>query len=92
MVSNRDGSFSDNGSVMTTTVANLKQQGVYFDQVLLANQRDSKTPSDKIHRFNAVNTANYDASQMVWSNKLPAHKVIAYFGDNIQISLNLKTA
>ncbi|HRG62392.1 MAG TPA: HAD family acid phosphatase [Burkholderiales bacterium] len=85
MVSNRDGSFSDDsGNVVTTTVANLKQQGVYFDQVLLANQRDSKTPSDKNPRFNAVNTANYDASQMVWSNKLPAHKVIAYFGDNIQ--------
>ena len=52
MVSNRDGSFSDDsGNVVTTTVANLKQQGVYFDQVLLANQRDSKTPSDKKSAF-----------------------------------------
>lgn len=85
LVSNRDGAFKDSsGSVMDTTIANLKQEHIYFDQVLLANHRDSKTPSNKNPRFNAVITGNYDASQMVWSNKLPAHKVIAFFGDNIQ--------
>lgn len=85
MVSNRDGSFSDDtGNVMNTTIDNLKQQGIYFDQVLLANRRDSKTPSDKNPRFNATINNSYDATQMVLSNKLPAHKVIAYFGDNIQ--------
>lgn len=85
LVSNRDGAFKDSsGSVMDSTIANLKQEKIYFDQVLLANHRDSKTPSNKNPRFNAVITGNYDASQMVWSNKLPAHKVIAFFGDNIQ--------
>ncbi|AUR50857.1 HAD family acid phosphatase [Aquella oligotrophica] len=84
-VSNRDGSFKDEtGSVLDTTTQNLKHEKIYFDQVVLANRRDSKTPSNKNPRFNAINTGNYDATQMVWSNKLPAHKVIAYFGDNIQ--------
>ncbi|MDD3266960.1 MAG: HAD family acid phosphatase [Burkholderiales bacterium] len=85
LVSNRDGTFEDNsGSVMKTTIANLQSEGIYFDQIILANRRDSKFPSDKNPRFNAVTTGNYDATQMVWSNKLPAHQVIAYFGDNIQ--------
>lgn len=85
LVSNRDGSFVDNsGSVLKTTIANLKAEGIYFDQVVLANRRDSATPSDKNPRFNAINIGKYDATQMVWSNELPAHQVIAYFGDNIQ--------
>jgi predicted secreted acid phosphatase len=85
LVSNRDGSFKDEtGSVLDTTIQNLKHEKIYFDQVVLANRRDSKTPSNKNPRFNAINTGNYDAKQMVWSNKLPTHKVIAYFGDNIQ--------
>lgn len=85
MVSNRDGSFQDEtGNVMNTTMANLKAEGIYFDQILLANRRDSKTPSDKNPRFNAAINGAYDESQMVWSNKLPPHKVIAFFGDNIQ--------
>lgn len=85
LVSNRDGSFEDSsGNVMKTTIANLQSEGIYFDQVILANRRDSQMPSDKNPRFNAVTTGNYDSKQMVWSNKLPAHQVIAYFGDNIQ--------
>lgn len=84
-VSNRDGSFKDEtGSVMDTTIANLKSEEIYFDQVILANRASSKTPSDKNPRFNAVNSGDYDNTQMIWSNKLPPHKVIAYFGDNIQ--------
>lgn len=93
LLSNRDGSFKDEtGSVLEKTIANLKQQGVYFDQVVLANRRDSKNPGDKNPRFNAVITGNYIAKQMVWSNKLPPHKVIAYFGDNIQDFPELKQA
>lgn len=85
LVSNRDGSFKDEtGSVMDTTIANLKQQNIYFDQVLLANRSISKTPSDKNPRFNAIITGDYIESQMVWSNKIKPHKIIAYFGDNIQ--------
>ncbi len=85
LVSNRDGSFKDStGSVLEMTVKNLTQQHVYFDQVVLANRKDSKTPSDKNPRFNSINNGKYDRTQMVWSNTLPAHKVIAYFGDNIQ--------
>lgn len=85
MVSNRDGSFKDDsGSVLTTTASNLKQQNVYFDQVVLANLRDSVSQYDKNPRFNSINSGKYDAKEMVWSNTLPKYKVIAYFGDNIQ--------
>lgn len=85
LLSNRDGSFKDSsGSVLEASIANLRKEHVYFDQVVLANRRDSKNPSDKNPRFNAINTGKYDSTQMVWSNTLPAHKVIAYFGDNIQ--------
>lgn len=85
LISNRDGSFKDNsGAVLDTTIANLKQQHVYFDQVVLANLRYAKKPSDKNPRFQAINSGVYDTKQMVWSNQLPKHKVIAYFGDNIQ--------
>lgn len=85
LVSNRDGSFKDDtGSVLETTITNLKEQQIYFDQVVLANLRDSEMPSNKNPRFEAINSGNYNSKQMVWSNKLPAHKVIAYFGDNIQ--------
>ncbi len=91
LVSNRDGTFADStGNVLKTTIANLKQQGIYFDQVVLANRRDSKTPSDKNPRFNAIQSGDYDATQMVWSNQLPAHKLIAFVGDNIQDFPNFK--
>ncbi len=86
MVTNRDGSFEDKeGNVMDTTAKTLKRENIYYDQLITSNYRDNKTPSDKNPRFKAVETGdNYDSSLMVWSNKLPAHKVIAYFGDNIQ--------
>lgn len=91
LVSNRDGSFKDSsGSVIDSTMANLKQQGVYFDQVVLANRKASKTPSNKNPRFNAINSGKYDSQEMVWSNKLPEHNVIAYVGDNIQDFPNFK--
>ena len=85
LVSNRDGSYSDStGNVLSATINNLKHEGVCFDQVVLANRKDSDHPSDKNPRFQSIQSGDYDTKQMVWSNKLPAHKVIAYFGDNIQ--------
>lgn len=85
MVSNRDGSFQDaSGRVLTATVTNLKKENVYFDQVVLTNLKGAQNPSDKNPRFNAIINNQYNAKQMVWSNTLPAHKVVAYFGDNIQ--------
>lgn len=85
-VTNRDGSYKDKtGNSLDATVENLKQQHIEFDQLLLANNKESKNPSDKNPRFEAVETGiNYNKNDMVWTNKLPAHKVIAYFGDNIQ--------
>lgn len=91
LISNRDGSFSDNsGKVMEATIANLKAQHIYFDQVVLADRLDAKVPEDKNPRFEAVISGKYDDKQMVWSNTLPAHNVIAYFGDNIQDFPKLK--
>lgn len=90
-VSNRDGSFKDStGSVLDTTVANLKQQNIYFDQVVLANWRDAKNPTNKNPRFEAINSGKYDAKEMLWSNTLPKYKVIAYLGDNIHDFPNFK--
>lgn len=92
LISNRDGSYVDKSgmSALQATIANLKQQQVTFDQVILANNKQSAHPSDKNPRFNAVIHGCYDAHEMVWSNKLPAHQVIAYFGDNIQDFPKLK--
>ena len=91
LVSNRDGSYVDaSGNVLHATINNLKHVGVCFDQVVLANRKDSATPDDKNPRFQAINSGKYDAKQMVWSNQLPAHKVIAYFGNNIQDFPQLK--
>jgi len=93
LVSNRDGSYQDTtGNALTSTIANLKQQHVYFDQVVLGNYKDSSHPTDKNPRFNAITHGRYDSKQMVWSNTLPAHQVIAYFGDNIQDFPKLKQA
>lgn len=88
LISNRDGSYP---GVLKATIENLKHEGVCFDQVILANRRDAKNASDKNPRFNSVTSGKYDNPRaMVWSNTLPAHKVIAYFGDNIQDFPNFK--
>lgn len=86
LISNRDGSYTDKSgiSALQATIDNLKQQHVTFDQVILANNKHAEHRADKNPRFNAVTHGCYDAHEMVWSNKLPAHPVIAYFGDNIQ--------
>ncbi len=85
LVSNRDGTFNDNtGNVMVSTIANLQAENIYFDQVVLANSKYSVDPSNKNPRFNSIVSGRYDTNEMVWSSILPAHKVIAYVGDNIQ--------
>ncbi len=92
LISNRDGSYIDKSgiSALQATINNLKQQHVTFDQVILANNKQATHPSDKNPRFNAVIHGCYDPHQMVWSNKLPPHPIIAYFGDNIQDFPSLK--
>lgn len=90
-VSNRNGMYSDDGgTLMETSIDNLRQQNLYFDQVLLANGREATSPSDKNRRFEALENGNYNKKQMVISNTLPQHKIIAYFGDNIQDFPKLK--
>jgi 5'-nucleotidase (lipoprotein e(P4) family) len=86
MISNRDGSYVDQSGMtaLQATIDNLKQQHITFDQVILANNKKAKHPGDKTPRFKAVTHACYDENEMVWSNKLLPHTVIAYFGDNIQ--------
>lgn len=92
MLSNRDGSYVDQSGItaLQATIDNLKQQHVTFDQVILANNKNAKHPGDKNPRFDAVTHGCYDPHEMVWSNKLPPHPVIAYFGDNIQDFPKLK--
>lgn len=93
-VTNRDGTYKDStGNSLDATVENLKQEHIEFDQVILANNKKSKNHSDKNLRFEAViNGKGYDKNEMVWTNTLPAHQVIAYFGDNIQDFPRLKQA
>lgn len=84
-VSNRDGSFKNHkGSVMDVTIANLKSEKIYFDQVILGNYAQAEDPKNKSPRFNAVEKGICDKALMVCSNTLPEHKIIAFFGDNIQ--------
>ena len=89
LISNRDGTYKE-GNTLDATISNLKQQGICFDQVVLAKDENNPHPTDKNPRFNAVEYAQYDANLMVWSNKLPKHKIIAYVGDNIQDFPKLK--
>lgn len=84
LVSNRDGSCCEEGSVMDSTIKNLEEQNIYFDQVILGNYRDAKNPKDKNPRFKAVMSGQCDGQNMVCSKSIPAHEIIAYFGDNIQ--------
>ena len=63
--------------LQTVTEKNLKEQGMYFDQVLLDASNKGTALVDKNPRFNAI--INGQAP-----SKLPAQKIIAWFGDNIQ--------
>jgi|GEM_PF-590049 len=92
IVTNRDGSYNNDNSVMQATEKNLRDAGIYFDQIILANNgKLSTTARDKNPRFQAVKSGIYD-DLIIRSNTLPKHKVIAYFGDNIQDFPNLNQA
>ena len=82
LVSNRNGHEKDpktGKNLLQATIANLNKLGICYDQVVLANSSDG----NKNSRFEAVATGNYPADMIV-SKKLPAHRIIAFFGDNIQ--------
>ncbi|MFC4891928.1 HAD family acid phosphatase [Pseudofrancisella aestuarii] len=78
-VTNRNGEAKGR---VEATVKNLKQEGIYFDQVIFANGEE-KVAHNKNPRFKAIETGKY-LDDIILTNKLPAHEVIAYFGDNIQ--------
>ncbi|APC97738.1 HAD family acid phosphatase [Francisella frigiditurris] len=78
-VTNRN---AKNTGMVEATVENLKQEGIYFDQILFA-AGVSKEAQNKNPRFEAVISGEY-SDDIIVTNKLPAHEVIAYFGDNIQ--------
>lgn len=78
-VTNRNG---NDKQIIKATKENLTKEGIYYDQVLLSNTNDKK-PHDKNQRFEAIKTGKYSDS-IITTKKLPAHKVVAYFGDNIQ--------
>lgn len=86
LVSNRDGDYNKNGdSILQATVDNLNEQGIYFDQLVLANKSMATNPRDKNPRFRAIERGEPDATEMVWYNDpLPKHEIVAYLGDNIQ--------
>ncbi|MED7788567.1 HAD family acid phosphatase [Francisella sp. 19X1-34] len=85
-VTNRGGNDKNE---FDATIKNLKQQGIYFDQVLFSNKDDGKEQFNKNPRFKAVQTGEYNKN-IILTNKLPAHEVIAYFGDNVQDFPNMK--
>jgi len=92
LVTNRDGSYVEStGNVVDKTVANLKKEGICFDQVLFAAKlsESNLTVGNKNPRFAAIEHGKYNDYQMVYTNKIPKHKVIAYSGDNIQDFPNL---
>lgn len=76
MISNRS------NILLPATRKNLINQHVYFDQVLLDTTNVGTSLVDKNPRFNAVVSGQSPS-------KLPAQKVIAWFGDNIQDFPNL---
>ena len=82
LISNRDGGYIDpktDKSLLTATEENLKKQGICFNQIILASNGDG----NKNPRFDAVRSGTYPKG-MAYSAKLPAHPIIAFFGDNVQ--------
>ncbi len=81
LVTNRNAKYKN--SIIAATKRNLEKEGICFDTIIFSN--DSSTAgnnSDKTPRFNAVKTGNYDG--IILTKKIPAIKVLAYLGDNIQ--------
>ncbi|QLE78728.1 5'-nucleotidase, lipoprotein e(P4) family [Francisella sp. Scap27] len=79
LVTNRTG---NDEKLIKATKENLSEQGIYYDQILFTN-KIQKGYNNKNPRFKAVITGKY-SDGMIYTNKLPAHDIIAYFGDNIQ--------
>lgn len=70
--------------VVDATVNNLVRQNICFDQIIFMNGgKTNKNPY-----FRSIILGEYPDSLMV-TQKLPAHLVVAYFGDNIQDFPNL---
>ena len=84
LLTNRAGNTK---KMFDATVANVKKVNVYFDQVIFSNS-DDKDSGNKTPRFEAVESGNY-TKNIILTNTLPAHKLLAYFGDNIQDFPNL---
>jgi predicted secreted acid phosphatase len=85
LISNRNGAYVDpvtHKNLLQATLENLKAQGICFDQVILA----AGTIKDKNPRFQAATSGVYppNGQGMVYDKVLPAHPILAYFGDNIQ--------
>jgi len=64
-------------TLQAATEKDLKEQGIYFDQVLLDATNQGTSFVDKNPRFTAVINGQSPS-------KLPAQKILAWFGDNIQ--------
>ncbi|WP_409254762.1 HAD family acid phosphatase [Francisella adeliensis] len=79
LVTNRTGNDKE---LIKATEENLSEQGIYYDQILFTN-KNQENHNDKNPRFKAVSTGKYSEG-MIYTDKLPAHDIVAYFGDNIQ--------
>ncbi|GAB4224427.1 MAG: 5'-nucleotidase, lipoprotein e(P4) family [Francisella sp.] len=79
LVTNR---YGGDPKLIKATEENLTKEGIYYDQILFLNDK-VKNPKDKNQRFEAVVSGKY-SEDIITTKKLPAHQVIAYFGDNIQ--------
>ncbi|AEE87488.1 HAD family hydrolase [Francisella tularensis subsp. novicida] len=78
-VSNR---YGGDPEIIKATEENLTKEDIYYDQILFYNEK-ATNPKDKNSRFEAVKSGKY-TDDIIVTKKLPAHAVIAYFGDNIQ--------
>nr|MCX3324235.1 hypothetical protein [Bacillus paranthracis] len=75
-------SYGADPEIIKATEENLTKEDIYYDQILFYNEK-AKNPKDKNSRFEAVKSGKY-TDDIIVTKKLPAHAVIAYFGDNIQ--------
>lgn len=71
------------GTLLKATRLNLRNQGIYFDQILLDPSNQYSSLTDKNVRFNAIMSGRSPSH-------LPRQKIVAWFGDNIQDFPKLK--
>ncbi len=64
------------------TQKNLNDQGIYYDQILFDTTNTETSMVDKNPRFTAIIEGKAPSN-------LPSHKILAWFGDNIQDFPNL---